>query len=141
MTSTYAFYFLIQFKVSNLFLKPYFYNHNSRYCFFFLLLLSRPKKISTSIYWKMKKTTWKLFRFWNFFKFLTECRKPHLSSLGCLEMTKYEKKIETPIWQGYREYPAKCHQRNRHISASRNDNLILKKVPERSFKPILYVLN
>ena len=31
--------------------------------------------------------------------------------------------------------------RKRHISASRNDNLILKKVPERSFKLILSVLN
>ena len=38
----------------------------------------------------------------------------------------------------YREYPTKCHERKRHISTSRNDNPILKKVPERTFKPILW---
>ena len=37
----------------------------------------------------------------------------------------------------YREYPTKCHQRKRHISASRNDNPILKKVPDSTFEPIL----
>ena len=38
----------------------------------------------------------------------------------------------------YREYPAKCHQRKRHISASRRDNQILKKVLKSFFKPILW---
>ena len=41
----------------------------------------------------------------------------------------------------YREYPAKRLQRKRHISASRDDNPILKKVPGKTFKPILFVLN
>ena len=36
----------------------------------------------------------------------------------------------------YRENPTKRHQRKRHISTSRNDNPILKKVPESTFKPI-----
>ena len=39
--------------------------------------------------------------------------------------------------KNYREYPTKCHQRKRHISASRNDNPILKKVPDSTFEPIL----
>ena len=38
----------------------------------------------------------------------------------------------------YREYPAKWHQRKHHISASRNDNSSLKKVPESTFIPILW---
>ena len=41
----------------------------------------------------------------------------------------------------YREYHAKSHQRKQHISVSRNDNLVLKKVPGRTFKPILSVLD
>ena len=45
------------------------------------------------------------------------------------------------LWSRYREYPAKRHQRKRHISASRNDNLILKKVPGRTFQPILSILD
>ena len=44
-------------------------------------------------------------------------------------------------WSSYREYPAKRHQRRHHISASRNDNPNLKKVPGRTFKPILFVLD
>ena len=44
-------------------------------------------------------------------------------------------------YKWYREYHAKSHQRKRHISASRNDNLVLKKVPGRTFKPILSVLD
>ena len=41
----------------------------------------------------------------------------------------------------YREYPAYRDQRNRHISASENDRLILKTVPERVFAPILLSIN
>jgi len=47
---------------------------------------------------------------------------------------------DTMQLSNYREYHAKSHQRKRHISASRNDNLVLKKVSGRTFKPILSVL-
>ena len=43
--------------------------------------------------------------------------------------------------ENYREYPAYRDQRNRHISASENDRLILKTVPERVFAPILLSIN
>ena len=53
--------------------------------------------------------------------------------------------ILMPFWNGwsqeaiiYREYPAKCHQRKRHISASKRDNQILKKVLKSFCKPILW---
>ena len=39
------------------------------------------------------------------------------------------------------DYPAYRDQTNRHISASENDRLILKTVPERVFSPILLSIN
>ena len=57
-----------------------------------------------------------------------------------IHVEKFKRNLEY-LLQGIPHKMPPKKSTNRHISTSRNDNPILEKVPGRTFKPILFVLD